>query len=270
MSAIDWTRRRTDCPSCGAGRGAFSITPKDGDNAIGRCFRCGFMTWRDAEEPAFVRSDRPAPPQAQRFERLSEFGLEFWNACRRIEPGDIATAYLHSRCCVIPPADGALRHHPALPHKTSGTSWPALVALVTDAITGEPLTLHRTWITSTGKAPVEPARRLLAGHRKAGGVIRLWSDDYVTGGLAIGEGIETCLSLAHAITPVWSCIDASNLTAFPVLPGIESLLIAADHDDAGIKAARACADRWAEAGREVRIAMPPAAKTDINDLVVAA
>lgn len=269
MSAIDWSRKRTDCPSCGAGRGAFSITPKDGDNAIGRCFRCGFMTWRDAEEPAFVRTDRPAPQQAPKHETLSDYGRELWGACRPIEGA--ARAYLEARRCVIPPADGALRFHPALKHPPSGMLAPALVALCTDAVTGEPLTLHRTWIESTGKkAPLERPRMLLGGHRKAGAVIRLWGDDYVTTGLAIGEGIETCLSLAHAVTPVWSCIDAGNLTTFPVLPGIESLLIAADHDDAGIKAAKTCADRWAEAGREVRIAMPPAAKTDINDLAVAA
>jgi len=54
-----------------------------------------------------------------------------------------------------------------------------------------------------------------------------------------------------------------------VLGGIESLLIAADHDDAGIKAAEACGTRWAAAGREVHVAMPEQRKTDVNDLVVA-
>ena len=32
---------------------------------------------------------------------------------------------------------------------------------------------------------------LCKGHRKAGGVIRLWPDDEVTDGLAVAEGIET-------------------------------------------------------------------------------
>ena len=102
------------------------------------------------------------------------------------------------------------------------------------------------------KADVDPPRLLLGGHRKQGGVIRLWPDEAVTTGLAIAEGIETALSLAHDYKPVWSVIDAGNLAAFPVLPGIETLIIGADHDEAGLKAAAACADRWAAAGVEVR------------------
>ena len=37
----------------------------------------------------------------------------------------------------------------------------------------------------------------------------------------------------------------------------------------GRAAAEACGQRWAAAGKEVAIAMPPAAKTDLNDLVTA-
>jgi hypothetical protein len=55
-----------------------------------------------------------------------------------------------------------------------------------------------------------------------------------------------------------------------VLDGIESLLIAADNDDSGIRAANSCAPRWAGAGREVAIAMPPTAKSDFNDVARAA
>jgi hypothetical protein len=77
------------------------------------------------------------------------------------------------------------------------------------------------------------------------------------------------LSLAHGFTPVWACIDAGNLAELPLLGGIEALIIAADHDASGIKASRLCAQRWADAGREVRIVMPPAAGQDLNDVVSA-
>ena len=131
--------------------------------------------------------------------------------------------------------------------------------------------MHRTWIQANGeKADVKPTRMLLGGHSKAGGVIRLWPDEAVTHGLGVAEGVETALSLAHAFKPAWACIDAGNLARLPVLGGVESLLIAADHDEAGVTAAEACAQRWAEAGREAHIALPEARKTDFNDLARAA
>jgi len=98
-------------------------------------------------------------------------------------------------------------------------------------------------------------------------VIRLWPDESVTRGLAISEGIETALAAAHGSSPVWAAIDAGNLGAFPLLDGIESLTIIADHDDAGLSAANNCARRWANAGREVRVATPRIAGMDAADLV---
>ncbi|MDH3461419.1 MAG: toprim domain-containing protein [Burkholderiaceae bacterium] len=131
--------------------------------------------------------------------------------------------------------------------------------------------LHRTWVCGDGtKAPIDTPRLLLAGHAKAGAVCRLWPDEAVTMGLGVAEGIETALSLAHAFCPVWATVDASGLAALPVLAGVESLTIGADNDPAGIKAATTCADRWAAAGREVRIVKPREHKKDLNDLAVTA
>jgi hypothetical protein len=142
-----------------------------------------------------------------------------------------------------------------------------LVALVTEAVTGQPISLHRTWVRADGrKADLENPRLLLGdGHRKQGGVIRLWPDDTVTSGLAIAEGIETALSLAHGFAPVWSLIDAGNLAAFQKLPGIQTLLIGADNDRAGFAAADACAARWVDAGAEVF--MTQQAENDLNDVL---
>jgi len=199
-----------------------------------------------------------------RHKALSEFGRALWASCQPLA-GE-AVAYLQARACVIPPSDGDLRWHDALMHPPTGTVGPALVALVTHAVTREPLTLHRTWIKADGtKAPLEPPRMLLGGHRKQGGVVRFWPDEAVSLGLGIAEGTESALSLAHAFTPVWACIDAANLSALPVLNGVEALTIAGDNDAAGIDAANACADRWARAGAEVRIVMPEQQKADLND-----
>ena len=201
------------------------------------------------------------------FDTLSEHGRKLWRECRPMA-GTIGAAYLAARRCTLPPEDGALRFHPARKHPMGDHIGPALVALVTDATTGEPMSLHTTFICADGTKPAHlpgPARLMLGRHRKAGGVIRLWPDEAVTTGLGIGEGVETCLSLAHAFRPVWSLIDAGNLRAFPVLAGVESLLIAADHDPAGLAAARECAARWCAAGRTASLVMAPAAGADLND-----
>jgi hypothetical protein len=81
----------------------------------------------------------------------------------------------------------------------------------------------------------------------------LFPDAEVTLGLAIGEGIETCLTATYGFTPVWAALDANNVEIFPVLDGIECLTLLADADVAGINAAEKCADRWIAAGREVRV-----------------
>lgn len=271
--AIDWHGpRRQPCPACGRNDRdkTLGVTINDDGSGVAHCFRCGHVeTLREDRlriEPVVARPAAPA-----RREPAPVLSSDWRAFFARLEPvSGPALAYLKARCCVIPPADADLRWHPNLRHP-SGHAGPALVALVTDALTREPLTLHRTWVRADGaKAAVDPPRLLLGGHRKAGGVIRLWPDEAVTTGLAVGEGIETALALAHAFRPVWACIDAGNLAALQALGGIESLLIAADHDDAGIKAAEACAARWAAAGREVHVAMPEQRKTDVNDLAVAA
>jgi hypothetical protein len=105
-----------------------------------------------------------------------------------------ALAYLQARACRIPPEGSHLRCNPALQHP-SGYTGPGLVALVTDARTGQPISLHRTWVLASGeKAPLETPRLLAAGHRKAGGVIRLFPMERGQP-LGICEGIETALSL---------------------------------------------------------------------------
>ena len=270
---IDWDGpNRQPCPDCSRGPRdrTCGVTINSDGSGVAHCFRCGYKEWHRGERAAHRHGGPVAPRSTSiRYEALSEFGRDLWLACRPLA-GE-ALAYLEARCCATPPADGDLRWHPALKHPPSGLAGPALIALVTDAATGKPLTLHRTWIRADGnKAPVDPPRMLLGGHRKAGGVVRLWPDEAVTMGLGVAEGIETALSLAHAFTPVWACIDASNLAAFPVLEGVESLAIAVDHDFAGIAAANTCAERWTAAGREVRVVMAATPKADLNDLARAA
>jgi putative DNA primase/helicase len=212
---------------------------------------------------------------------LAPWGERLWASCRLIEPGTVAAGYLGGRRCALPPPEGDLRWHPNLDDKVSGYRGPALVALVTDVNTGEPVNLHRTWFAQdgAGKAEIDKPRRVLKGHRSRG-VIRLWPDTEVTIGLAIGEGIETCLAAANeGLTPLWATISASNLAAFPILPGSERITILCDHDKpnpktgkrAGHEAAFAVIERYTAAGldpdRYITVILPPLEGQDVNDLV---
>jgi phage/plasmid primase-like uncharacterized protein len=150
-----------------------------------------------------------------------------------------------------------------------------MVALVTDFTTNAPMSLHFTSLAMDGdrKAPIEKPKRLLSGHRKQGGVIRLTNNADVTSELGVAEGIETALAVVQGLgpfRPVWSAIDAGNLAGLPVVPGIERLIIYADVDPSGTgqAAARTLALRWYRAGHDVYIAQPPTpagGKRDWND-----
>ena len=137
-----------------------------------------------------------------------------------------------------------------------------MVALVTDVITNDVLSLHRTWVLGDGsknKAPVDTPRLTWPGLPSKGGCIRLWPDEEITQGLCIAEGIETALTAARGFGSAWATIDAHNLAKFPVLAGIDALTIVADHDKknpktgrrAGNDAAQACTNRWVKNGIEV-------------------
>jgi hypothetical protein len=168
----------------------------------------------------------------------------------------------------------ALRWHPLCPWGENGGRHACMVALYTDAVTAEPRAIHRTAITPNGE---KVDRRALGP--KAGCTIRLWSDDDVTSGLVVGEGIETTLAAATCIShrgtslrPAWATGDADNLTKLQVLPGIEALTILVDHDvkQTGQNAALKCSERWTRAGREVIRLVPavaPDVKADFNDIV---
>ena len=183
--------------------------------------------------------------------------------------GTIGETYLERRGLVVPP-DTPLRFLGKCWHWPTATSLAAILAPIVGIESNRLIGLHQTFIAADGsdKAAVEQERLYLG--RKKNGVVKLTPDTEVTMGLAIGEGIETCMTALNAGYATWSCLDAGNLGAFPVLAGIESLSILVDNDDAGIEAAAATAQRWRSAGREVRRARVRDAKEggDWNDRLI--
>jgi putative DNA primase/helicase len=252
------------CSKCGAG---------DGFRLVQLLHSCDFSTARKMAMEAAGLSDEESTiePLAPKRTTAAPAKLEWsttaesiWRKTQGLR-GTLGETYLLSRNCMLPPRDSHLRYLPP-----DGNYPPSLCAAITDAVTARPISLHFTRLASdgTGKAGTDKDKLMLKGHRKAGGVVRLWPDDAVASGLGIAEGIETALCAAHGFTPMWSVIDAGNLAKLPVLPGIEALTIFADHDDAGLRAAEECADRWGAAA-EVTIVKPETPGCDLADVVAA-
>jgi putative DNA primase/helicase len=269
----DIGEHRLTCPACGRGPRdrTLGLTVRADRSAVVHCFRCDYCETYHPKEGAQVTAPSKlikGRQQGQQHATLSDYGRDLWSRCKPLS--GVALDYLKARRCVIPPKGSDLRWHPNLKHPDPATGYigPCMVARITDALTGEPLSLHRTWVRADGKkADIDAPRLLLGGHRKQGGVIRLWPVEAGTTTLGIAEGIETALSLARAVQPVWSLIDSGNLSAFPVLPSIEKIFIARDNDAAGISASLACGTRWAWADRETYIVAPTAFEhNDLNDI----
>ena len=181
--------------------------------------------------------------------------------------GTPAERYLMRRGLALPPGAEALRFHHACPF--AGSKTPAMVALVRNIESNEPQAIHRIALDGSGnKIAIDGKDRMALGPI-SGGAIKLTSDENITIALGIAEGIETALSLQRlpewVSSPVWSLISAGGIRKFPLLAGIETLAIAADHDKAGERATVEVAERWQE--REVLIFEAGADGADLNDIV---
>lgn len=124
--------------------------------------------------------------------------------------------------------------------------------------------VHRTALTPEG---AKVGRKMFGPVGSA--AVKLDPDANVTTGLAIGEGIETCLAARQiGIGLVWALGSVGAIRVFPVLPGIEALTILCESDDGGASeaAARACGARWHAAGRDVVLARPRVGG-DMNDAI---
>lgn len=207
--------------------------------------------------PAQPESPREASPAT-----TLELARRIWGEAFPAAGTPVAT-YLAARGLALP-SGAPLRSHPrAWRNAAFGPAGPAMVALMSDPETGEPCGAHVTYLRpdGSGKAGGERVKVMLG----RAGCIRLTPDAEVTVGLGLAEGIETSLSVMQAFgwRPVWAATSAGAIARFPLLSGLDALTVFADADEAGLAAARRCAERWADAGREAHIAAPPSG--DFND-----
>jgi hypothetical protein len=279
---IGRTGFRAPCPAHGGKSATLSVSEGHDGRLLLKCFaECStndvltamglqVRDLFDTDAPPAVRAPRAAPmqelEQTDDGRRKVRLASELWGAARHLTRGP-GVDYLLGRSCRIPPADGDMRWLPEA--SLFGFTGSALVGRITRATDArEAIGLHLTWLKRDGDSWRRTERRYLGG--KKGGVVRLWPDEAVNVGLGIAEGIETALAAAHVFQPVWACMDAGNLTEFPLLAGIEALTIFADNDESGTgqRAADTVAHRWATAGREARMVLAERVGSDILDEVV--
>lgn len=190
------------------------------------------------------------------------FAQEIWKESSA-SPQTPVEAYLKGRgISHLPPS---LRFHPACYHSPTKQKYSAMIAGITRWPDKSPHAVHRTYLEGDEKAKINPNRMILG--EVTGGAVRLAPVHSV---LALAEGIETALSVQQALgLPSWAVLSASNYRGLVLPDTVKEITIAADNDEAGLKAAHKAAELWSDKGKFVQVIHPPQPNTDFNDLTIA-
>jgi putative DNA primase/helicase len=254
-----WVAR---CPAHPDRNPSLSVALKDG-RVLVHCFagcppeavlEAVGLTWRDlrapdpwAWRPPVLRPSRsrdpkredPSPEDLARWERL-------WEEARPGHP--LLRRYLRARGFSLEP--------PPTLRVAFLKGEPVMVARVEGE--GGLLGLHLTLLEPDGRGRKE--KRLARGSKPKGGAIRLFPFE-AGKPLALAEGIETALAVREAAGwPVWALVAASFLKEASLPPEVKEVVVAADHDKAGLEAQRLLRE-----GRKVRLAVPPVEGEDWLD-----
>jgi phage/plasmid primase-like uncharacterized protein len=211
--------------------------------------------------PVYITAAVKELTAAQRIEAA----LRIWRESRAAA-GTLVETYLRTRgiTIAIPPS---IRFHARLRHPI-GSHWPAMVGAIQN-VTGQVVAIHRTWLRydGRGKADLDPQKAMFGPC--AGGAVRFAP---AAATLVIAEGIETALSIVQSCPElaVWAALSTSGMEGLRVPAGVRAVILAADHDAsaAGTIAACKAAARLRRIGIKVKIAMPPDAGVDFNDLLL--
>ena len=192
------------------------------------------------------------------------FFLQIWQKSHSAI-GSVVEKYLKNRGY-----DGeipeSIRFHPRIFHYETNKYYPAMVAAVTNVTTGKLIAIHRTYFDNAQKALITPNKKML-GNVKGGAVAFGAISDIII----ISEGIETALSIYLATNYyTLATLSASNMMSIILPPThlVNKVIIAADNDEAGIKACYAAADRLSNFGYKISICYPDSVN-DFNDLLQA-
>jgi putative DNA primase/helicase len=218
---------------------------------------------------------RPSPQTSPRDDvARTARALAIWHEARPAV-GTIVESYLRSRGILLDAWPAVLRFHPACPRPRDEVGnlrppLPAMMAMVEHAQRG-PVAVHATYLRpdGSGKADIPKKQQKASFGPIKGGAVRL-SIPRAGEWLAVGEGTETTLSVAAACAmPGWAALSAGGIRSLVLSREATHVIICADHDASGVgeRAARDAAARWLAEGRRVKLALPPRAGIDFNDIL---
>ncbi|KAA8384073.1 hypothetical protein FOH24_16930 [Acetobacter tropicalis] len=207
-------------------------------------------------------------------QRMRAKARRLWQEGQPIQ-GSPADAYLLNRGLdlrMLPHMPGSLRFHPGAWCAEVRKPLPCMLGAIASPV-GKLVATHRTWIQQTPsgawvKADLRAPKKVLGSF--SGGCVRLTRG---ASGKALGiadagssviiaEGIETSLAVALSCPEmrVLAGVSLSNMGAVGLPPEITTVIIAADNDGpnnhTARKALEAACQKFADQGREVRLALP--------------
>ena len=273
-SGDGWVAR---CPAHSDRRPSLSICHGADGRLLLHCFAgCSWAAIREALRARSLWPERGScPPRPQQVWRASHrrrqppvlepeqlaFLRRIWRNAMPA-PGTEVEIYLRRRS-ITTPVPPTLRYA-RLRHRES-SRWLACMVAAIQAPDGRLTGLHRTYLRLDGhaKADVDPVKKMLGDCR--GGAVRLTP---IGRRLALCEGIETGLSIREACSDltVWCALSAGNLDQLTLPALVEEIVLVADGDPVGERAAGKA--RWAylDQGLSVQLVLPPAGQ-DINDVL---
>jgi hypothetical protein len=301
------------CPGCG-GADRFGINSrkinKHGNRGVFGCRRCEAggdvialeqflkgtkfrQAVKDLSGAPIVEEDPSEAARKARYWRFLRETIE--ETVSGLAPilGSSAEIYLRDERCIdttLPEVKRALENvsaigwHPSVYFSQDDPSKPlnelhgrrlgCIVGVMVNPATGERLgPIARTYLHRGKK--VGKAKTLKRAESERLGVVRVSPEANISQ-LGVVEGLETALAfLEMSGVPVWSAGSDSGLRFFPVVDGVEQLLIGVDNDatrpgerGASERAGRELRSRWLGAGRKARLLIPPGFKTDFNDVLM--
>jgi hypothetical protein len=231
---------------------------------------CGLVDFRDVADearrfPSLPRAEPEPSPKPSRLPAQTGSPKAAQRLFAMSQPirRTLVETYLCNRGIKAVHDAGVLRFHPRCYYRPDDNlpteTWPAMIAAVSD-LDGNLTGAHRTWLdpegsseATLGKAPVDTPRRAMGG--LLGHAVRFGAADDV---LAVGEGIETMLSLRCALPamPMAAALSANHLAALLLPLTLRRLYIARDADAAGDMALAALTERAEAAGIEALALFP--------------
>ena len=146
-----------------------------------------------------------------------------------------------------------------------GKKLPCMLSKIEHPKSGNIVGVHRTFVEAPKKF-----RKRHTGSPKGGGVRVTGSlDDLV---IVVTEGIEDSLAIKQKTDfggAIWATCGTTFMQSFYIPQAAKFIIIAADFDKSGIKAATRLSERAKALGLHGRIVFPPENSGDWNDLLIA-